>query len=338
MSRENAHQTYSRLLLGTSFVLVVVAVVSLIWLRGQSSGGGDGESARVINEVTIGTFSKALGNTPYHVAKYFERFEAHPSLSAVNVRHVEFNDRPSIAQAFDSGDLQVLFSAEIPAILCFAQGNEIRIVEVSAIANQEIVVPVNSPLKTVADLRGQKLAVLPGTSSHYCLVKVLRDNDMKMENLEVSLISPGEAKIAFEAGQLPAWAVWAPWVEQQEVAGIGMPIPDSKAGIASVMTMSTMLLRESPEIAIAILEILQEAKIWLLSNTEKAQEIAAEELELDLAVVQQAWPKFEWDVRLSSTLLPDFQDKAQFLSDTGQTRNDRLVDVDDIVELDIEKY
>lgn len=318
-----------KIILGLSAGVAVAAILSFAIWKDDSEEGSSRSTTEVI---TLGTFSKALGNLPYHVARHFNWFAAAPELAETPLRHIEFNDRPAISQAFDAGDLQALFSAEIPAMLCFAQGNAIKIVEYSAVAAQEIVVPVDSDIQSVAQLPGRDLAVLPGTSSHYCLLKVLRQHDIQPASLDIAYISPSEAKIAFETGRLSAWAVWAPWVEQQEVAGKGRPLPDSKANIASVMTLSRDFATERPSTARALVAVIRRAKLWIQQNPAQAQRIAADELDLDIDVVRQAWPKFDWSINLSASELSDLQDKADFLATTESTRLNRTIDVQAVVD------
>lgn len=117
--------------------------------------------------ITIGTFSKALGNAPYYVAKKFGWFEQHEALRGRKILYVEYNDRPTIAAAFARSELDLLFSAEIPSILIRAQGEDVRIVLVSTYAAQEVLVPISSPVRKVTDLRGRSIVVQSGTSSHF---------------------------------------------------------------------------------------------------------------------------------------------------------------------------
>ena len=309
-------------------VLLIVVGGAWYWHRQQAAA-----KAEPLTEITFATFSKALGNTPYHVAKYLKRFEERPELKHIHMRYVEFNDRPAISQAFDRGDLQVLFSAEIPAILNYSQGNDIRIMEISGVAAQEIIVPVASRINSVKQLRKETVAVQAGTSSHYCLLKVLRLNSMAPSDVKITYMLPGEAKVAFETGRLPAWAVWAPWVEQEEVAHVGRPIQDSKANISSVMTLSANFLLKHEDVARIVIGILQDSKKWIQQNPDEAQQIAAKELNLDVAVVKQAWPKFDWKHHLSREDFADFEDKAEFLANTKQTRLDQKVDIEKLVDL-----
>src|SRR2546429_146876 len=78
--------------------------------------------------VTIGTFTKSLAHAPLYAALHFKWFEQEPALRGVTIVYKDYNDRPTISQAFGDGTLDVLFSAEVPQILCRAQGDDIRAV------------------------------------------------------------------------------------------------------------------------------------------------------------------------------------------------------------------
>ena len=118
-------------------------------------------------DLTIGYFSKAIGYAPYYVAKYHGWFEKDPALTGWTIKHVEYGDRPTISQAFDKGDLQFLLSADIPAIMCRAQGNDIRIVTMSGLVTLQWLVRSDLPVKSLVELKGKKVAFQSGTSSHY---------------------------------------------------------------------------------------------------------------------------------------------------------------------------
>jgi len=268
-----------------------------------------------------------LGNAPYHIAKKKGWFAEEPLLKNIEVSFTEFNDRATIAQAFDRGDLQVLFSAEVPAMLCRAQGNDIRIVGVSTAANQEILVPTGSSIRSVSDLRAKTVAVLQGTSSHFCLLKLLSLNGLTVNDITLKYLPPAEGRSAFVSGQLDAWAVWAPWVEEQQVKKTGTPIAGGEARIVSVMTMSKAFLAQDSDKALAIYSVIARAKNWMQENANEAMEITATDLGLDPGVVKQAWPKFAWGMQFQTNLVTDFQEKANFLASQGLTRQDTKLDV-----------
>ena len=315
-------------------LFLLVAIIGVfIWIN-QSRNQSDIQKFHYSAKIVMGTFLKALGNAPYHVAKEKGWFAEDPDLAGSTIEFHEFADRTMISNAFTANALHVLFSAEIPVILTKAQGNDIKIIAVSAIANQEILVQNDSSVETVPDLINRSIAVLPSTSSHYGLLKILEANGLSDKSVNLRLVGPDLARVAFEQGELDAWAVWAPWVEQQEISGKGRVLPESNAIIASVMTVSSSLINDYDKQAQAIHRIIQRAKKWIVDNPEEAKEIAARELHLSPAVVEQAWDKFHWDAQLDETVLEDIQQKAAFLAKEDMTRKSKELDVGkDLIEL-----
>lgn len=305
-----------------------MAIVVLAGLVLASCDFGGSEETETLETIEIGTFSRALGNSPFHIALAQGWFAEHPDLQGVEVVYTEYNDRSSIAAAFNRGELDLLFSAEIPAILIRAQGEDVGIAAVSGYALQEVLVPVESEIQQVAELRDQNVAVQAGTSSHFGLVSILNAAGLSIDDIRLSLMPAAEGRAAFEGGNLDAWAVWAPWVETQEVTGRGRVIPGSEARIYSVATVSESFAAEHPEAFAALIDVINRAKEWAQENPEEAIEIVSAELGFESAVVAQAWPKFVWGAVIDAAAISEWQQKSEFLADQGLTRNDTVVDVE----------
>lgn len=277
--------------------------------------------------VVIATFSKALSYTPLYVAKHNELFKEHDFFRGRGVVYREYNDRPAISAALAAGEIDLFFSAEIPAIMSEAQGDDLQIWALSSTASQRILVRTDAGINEPRELLGRRIAVLQGTSSHYGLLKLLRDASMTEKDVTIVYMPPGEARAAFETDQIDAWAVWAPFGEEQEVSGAGAEIEGQGAWIHSVMSIPTAVAENQPELAQAAAEVIQISKAWIVRNPSQAQEIAAKEMGLSPAVVQQAWQKFTWDGEITATTISDLQDKARFLAEQSKTRDDEVVDV-----------
>lgn len=299
-------------------VLAIVGAALYIWRR---------QTVPKRTTITMGTFSKALGNTPYYVAKHFRWFEDDPNLKGITINYKEFNDRPSISDAFSNGDLQVLFSGDAPAILNRAQGNDVRLIAISGNAAQEILVRTELPINSVADLRDKKLAVQQGTTSQYALLRILRSNGLNESDVQLQYMAAPEARAAFESHDIDAWAVWAPFVEQEQVNGRGRVLPKSEILIHSVMSVSNPFLTQSEPQLRGIVAAIERAKAWMIANPAEAQQIAAEQLGLDPKVVSTAWPKFDWSAHLNDVIIADLQAKADFLAANDKTRNSKTIDV-----------
>jgi len=279
------------------------------------------------NAITIGTFSKAIDYSPFYVAKHFRWFENSPELKGITIGYAEFNDRPTISAAFDKGELDALFAAEPPVIICRAQNNDIRIVEASCTLQQEVVVRSDLPILSIADLRDKRIAVLQGTSSHYGLLKILKSAGLSPKDVDIKFMGPDQAKVAFETKQIDAWAVWPPFVEQQQVSGKGRVLTGGDAVIQSIMAIPTSLLTNNEQIAKGLVSVIQQSKKWITEHPEEAQNIVANELGIDIQVVKTAWSKHRWDSHLTDDVVNDIQEKARFLATEQTTRLGKELDV-----------
>jgi len=305
----------------------IAALAIWLFVTGLPTGGNSTQPGSSKKPIVIATFSKAIGNSPYHIAKHFGWFAELPELKGRAIQFKEFNDRTAISDAFSAGDLHVLFCAEVPSLLCRIQGNDIRIVDLSTKVEQSILVPPESTIKGPKDLRGRKVAVLQGTSSHYCLLKILAANGVAERDLDLRYMAANEGKVAFEGGQIDAWAVWAPFVEQQEVSGRGKALSGGDAYINSVMSVAYPVISTEPAVVRALVGTIERAKGWIRENSQEATEIVARDLGLDVEVVRLAWPKHDWAATLNAAAIADFQAKADFLAKQDKTRQGKSINV-----------
>lgn len=306
-------------------LLIVITIICLILLFVRC---GDNNEQGEIKEITIGTFSKSMGNVPFYIAKENGWFEQALG-DEFKIKYFEYNDRPSIASAISRGELKFVFSAEAPAMLIEAQGEDIEFENISATLTQEIIVRTASDLMEIRDLKDKTVAVLAGTSSHYALLKILSDNGLAISDVKIQFMPPAEAKTAFETGMIDAWAVWPPWVEQQEVTNFARALIGSNAVIHSVGSMPEEFVDLNFAIADSLSEVIERAKDWIINNPEKSKEITAKQLGLDIEVVNLAWTKFNWSSRFNDSILDDMQKKADFLAKENLTRNSMIINVED---------
>ena len=76
---------------------------------------------------------------------------------------------------------------------------------------EAILVPKDSTLKSVADLKGKKVALNKGSNVHYLLVKALEKAGVKYTDIEPVFLAPADARAAFERGAVDAWVIWDPY-------------------------------------------------------------------------------------------------------------------------------
>ena len=262
--------------------------------------------------IRIGTFSTAIDYAPALVAKSkgWLNDELGPDAS---MEWTTFQTLPTINEAFAAGKLDVVFEAEVPAIVGRAAGIDIRIVNVGATLREETIVPINSPVTAVPMLAGKRIAVLAGTAMHFGLLESLRQAGVPAQAVSIINMIPPDAAAAFSSGQVDAWAVWPPWPQQQVVNGRARFLPGTEATIQSVVVMRGEFIQSQRSLATRINTVVEKSKMWLQANPDEGISVIATELKLPIEVVKLAWPKHDWKASITPDFINDIQKKSEFL-------------------------
>ncbi|AJD44283.1 sulfonate ABC transporter substrate-binding protein [Rhizobium sp. SEMIA 4085] len=136
------------------------------------------------------------------------------------VEWTEFQGGPQLLEALNTGSVDFGSTGETPPI--FAQAANAPLVYIAheppAPRGEAILVPKDSPIKSVAELKGKKIAFNKGSNVHYLLVKALEEAGLTYEDVEPSFLAPADGRAAFEKGAVDAWVIWDPFQAAAEVA------------------------------------------------------------------------------------------------------------------------
>lgn len=131
----------------------------------------------------------------------------------------DFTSGPPMLQAMSAGALDVGGVGDAPPVFAAAGGAKIAIV--AALRNNPnsaaLVVPKNSPITSISQLRGKKIAVAQGSSADYHLLTVLTKAGLTPHDVSLQYLQPAEGLAALNSGSVAAWDVWSPFIEQVEI-------------------------------------------------------------------------------------------------------------------------
>lgn len=132
----------------------------------------------------------------------------------VTVQWLEFPAGPQLLEGLNAGAVDVGTVGETPPIFAQAAGVDFVYIgnEPPAPHGEAIVVPENSPIKTVAELRGKKVAFNKGSNVHYLLVKALQQAKLTYADIQPVYLAPADARAAFVQGSVDAWVIWDPYL------------------------------------------------------------------------------------------------------------------------------
>ena len=150
------------------------------------------------------------------------------------VTWTEFPSGPPLLEALNVGAIDFGIAGETPPIFAQAAGAPLVYLayDPPAPKGEAILVPKESPLKSVADLKGRKVALNKGSNVHYLLVKALEKAGLKYTDIQPVFLAPADALAAFTRGSVDAWVIWDPYEAAAEAstAPAGEPNPATSRG------------------------------------------------------------------------------------------------------------
>ncbi|MFB2552021.1 sulfonate ABC transporter substrate-binding protein [Ensifer soli] len=136
------------------------------------------------------------------------------------VEWTEFPAGPQLLEALNVGAVDFGSTGETPPIFAQAAGAPLVYVahEPPAPRGEAILVPKDSAIQTVADLKGKTVALNKGSNVHYLLVKALEEAGLAYSDVKTAFLPPADGRAAFEQGAVDAWVIWDPFQAAAEVA------------------------------------------------------------------------------------------------------------------------
>src|ERR1700710_278422 len=218
---------------------------------------------------------------------------------------------PPLLEALKLGPIDSGSPGEAPPIFAQAAGAPIQYVayEPPAPKGEAILVPKDSKLISVADLKGKKIALNKGSNVHYLLVKALEKAGVKYSEIEPVFLAPADARAAFERGAVDAWVIWDPFK-----AATGARTLADGTGIVSNYQFyfsSKKFLESDPKIVDLVLGQLSEVDDWAKGDIHAVAEQLAPAIGLPVAVVEVALKRQAYGIKpITDSVITDQQQVA----------------------------
>jgi len=226
-----------------------------------------------------------------------------PRLAAkgITVKWSEFPAGPVLLEGLNVGSIDFGGVGEAPPIFAQAAGaNLVYIGNEPAAPNSEaIVVQKDSKIRSLADLKGKKIALNKGSNVHFLLVKALEKAGIGYGEISTVFLAPADARAAFERGSVDAWAIWDPYLAAAQKQ-IGARVLVDGSGIAAnhqFFLASRRYAEKNPEIVRILLEELAKVDAWGRQRPADAAAILAAQTGLDSATANLAASRYSYGVR-----------------------------------------
>lgn len=226
-------------------------------------------------------------------------------LQAQGIR-VSWHEFPSglpLLEALNLGNVDV--SADVAdTVPIFTQAAGARLTyfarEAPSPTAQAILVPAESPLTSLADLKGKRVAVTKAAGSHYLLIQALAKAGLTFKDITPAYLIPADGRAAFENRKVDAWVTWDPYVASAQHQQGARILADGK-GLASYQRYylaGSDYAKAHPQVLQQVYLALRETGAWVKSDPASAAAILGPLWgNLDSATVQQANARRSYDVQ-----------------------------------------
>jgi sulfonate transport system substrate-binding protein len=206
------------------------------------------------------------------------------------VSWTEFPSGPPLLEALNVGSIDFGIAGETPPIFAQAAGAPLVYLAYDPPAPQgeAILVPKDSPLKSVAELKGKKVALNKGSNVHYLLVQALEHAGLKYTDIQPVFLAPADALAAFTRGAVDAWVIWDPYEAAAEASTGARILADGTGLVANhqFYFSSKKFLAEHARAVDVVLEALNEADDWTKNNIHAAAEQLSPSIGIPASVLE----------------------------------------------------
>ncbi|KSW22553.1 MULTISPECIES: sulfonate ABC transporter substrate-binding protein [unclassified Pseudomonas] len=197
----------------------------------------------------------------------------------VKVQWTEFPGGPQLLEGLNVGSIDFGVTGETPPVFAQAAGADLVYVanEPPAPTSEAILLPKDSPIKSVAELKGRKVALNKGSNVHYLLVRALEENGLKYSDIQPVYLPPADARAAFERGAVDAWVIWDPYQAAAEKQLHARTLVDAR-GLADnhqFYLATRTYAKEHPQVLTTLVEEVRSVGEWSQKNPEQVTEQVA---------------------------------------------------------------
>ena len=233
------------------------------------------------------TIDWATYNPVSLVLKQQGLLEAEFAKDGTSIRWVQSAGSNKALEFLNAGSLDFGSTAGAAALIGKINGNPIKSIYVFSRPEwTALVTKGDSPIKTVADLKGQRVAVTRGTDPHIFLVRALAEAGMTEKDVKLVLLQHADGRTALERGDVVAWAGLDPIMASAEIeGGARLFYRKPEANTWGVLNVREAFAAENPDTILRVLAAYEKARIWAETHPAELKAMLVGAMKLPDAVV-----------------------------------------------------
>lgn len=208
------------------------------------------------------------------------------------VRWTEFPGGPQLLEGLNVGSIDFGVTGETPPVFAQAAGADLLYVahEPPAPSGEAILLPKDSPIRSLSELKGKKIALNKGSNVHYLLVRALESVGLKYGDIQPIYLPPSDARAAFERGSVDAWVIWDPFQAAAEEQLQARTLRDGQGLVSNhqFYLAARPFAEDHPKVISTLIDEIRDIGHWVVNNVDDATAQVAPLLGLSSEITRKA--------------------------------------------------
>ena len=315
-------------------LVLVSAILAVSVITGCSENKSTQASSNENNETVLRIAAQPYPlYTPVYVAYRLGYLDE--ELNAVGAKYEwkSFKSGPLVNEAVAAGEADLGFMADLPAIIAKSTGLPIEVVSNVAYGEKGIAVlaKADSPIKSVADLKGKKVAYATGSYAQHLLALLLSKEGLTLNDVQSVNLGAGDQPAALASGEVDAIVIWEQYISQLTSDGTAKVIADGtgvKRGNMVTYAVSDYA-NKNPKVIEAYIMALNRADEVIKNEPEKAAEAVAEDFGVNKELMLKIIPNFTFSTEFTEDDIAEIKNVKDFSLESGIISKD--VDIDSFI-------
>lgn len=246
----------------------------------------------------------------------------------------DFGGGPAMMEAMTAGDIDIALLGDMPVIQVKANDVDVKVISslFTSTNGYQLVAAKDSGIKSIADIKGKKVAVMSGSTNHKLLLKYLQKENLSEDDVDIVFLKNTEQLAAFVGGNVDAAVTQVPTSTNiiKQTGAYEVVDANGYDTILTVVAGNNEYLKKNPEIVQKFLTALIKANDWTKNNIDEAVKIVSEYAEQDYDTAKLYYDTRTFEFSLRQELKDGLADTISYLYGQGTITN--KFDINDLVD------
>ncbi|MBT1177761.1 aliphatic sulfonate ABC transporter substrate-binding protein [Bifidobacterium callimiconis] len=247
-----------------------------------------------------------------------------------------FKSGPLVNEAMAAGNEDIGYAADLPAIIAKSTGQDVTIVSNVAYGEKAlaIMVPADSTITSVADLKGRKVGYATGSYAQHLLALRLAEQGLTLDDVQTANLSAEDQVAAIQSHSVDAIVIWEQYVTQLESEGTAKVLADGtgvkRGNMVSYAT--TAYAKKNPAVIRAYNRAVQRGADLIAKDPDKAANAVAKDFGVSADMLKRIWTHLTFTTELKQDDIDAITQVSDFAWRNGILKSQ--VDVNALIDTD----